>query len=256
MKLFVRIFALAVVLFAGVTFLTIGVPSAQAPPEPEKPKNLKVLPKSMTRREVIGVMRGFSHSLGVRCTECHVSKVAGSDRPEDMDYAADKKPSKETARKMLKMVAAINEQIDNMDLKNAPRVGCMTCHHGVKRPESLADIMNHYIEKDSLDTAIQTYRDLRTEYYGSAAYDFTSETLIDVARGLAETKKDFPNAIKLLQVNLEYWPNDADVYATLGSVQMASGDKAAAMTSLEKALQIDPNNRWAKMQMDRAKSGQ
>ena len=87
-------------------------------------------------------------------------------------------------------------------------------------------------------------------------YDFTSETIIDVARGLAESKKDFPGAIKLLQVNLEYYPNDADTYATLGSVQMASGDKAAAITNLEKALQIDPNNRWAKWQMDKVKSGQ
>jgi len=254
MRMLVRVFALAVVLFAAVTFLKIGSPSAQAPP-PE-PKNLKVLPKNMSRREVIEVMRGFTRGLGVRCTECHVSKVEGSDRPDDMDYAADKKPQKETARKMLKMVANINDQIGKMDLKDVPQVGCVTCHHGVKRPETLAAIMNKYIAKDSLDTAIQTYKDLRNDYYGGAAYDFTSETIIDVARGLAESKKDFPGAIKLLQVNLEYYPNDADTYATLGSVQMASGDKAAAMTSLEKALQIDPNNRWAKWQMDKAKSGQ
>ena len=254
MKLLARVFALAIALFAAVTFLKIGSPSAQAP-QPE-PKNLKVLPKNMTRREVIEVMRGFSRGLGVRCTECHVSKVEGSDRPDDMDYAADKKAQKETARKMLKMVASINDQISKMELKDVPQVGCVTCHHGVKRPETLAAIMTKYIDKDSLDTAIQTYRDLRKDYYGSGAYDFSSETLNGVAQGVAEKKKDFPGAIKLLQTNLEFYPNDADTYATLGSVQIASGDKTAGMASLEKALQIDPDNRWAKWQMDKAKGGQ
>ena len=75
MRMLVRVLALAVVLFGAVTFLKIGSPSAQAPPEP---KNLKVLPKNMSRREVIDVMRSFSRGLGVRCTECHVSKVEGS----------------------------------------------------------------------------------------------------------------------------------------------------------------------------------
>ena len=39
MRMLVRVFALAVVLFAAVTFLKIGSPSAQAPPpEPKKAK--------------------------------------------------------------------------------------------------------------------------------------------------------------------------------------------------------------------------
>ena len=254
MRMLVRVLVLAVVLFAGVTFLKIGSPSAQAPPEP---KNLKVLPKNMSRREVIDVMRSFSRGLGVRCTECHVSKVEGSDRPDDMDYAADKKPQKETARKMLKMVNSINDQISKMEFKGeVAQVGCVTCHHGVKRPETITAIMYKYFEKDSLDAAIAAYRDLRGKYYGSAAYDFSARSLNDVARGLAESKKDYVTSVKLIQLNLEYNPNDADTYALLGSIQMASGDKTAAMASLEKALQIDPNHTWAKMQLDKAKSGQ
>ena len=252
MRVFARVFALAVLLFAAITFRPES-PSAQAP---EEPKNLKVLPKSMTRREVIDIMRSFSRSLGVRCTHCHVSKVPGSERLDDLDFAADKKPEKETARKMLKMVASINEQIEKMELKDAPRVGCYTCHHGVKHPEALAAILNRYVEKDSLATAIDAYRNLRGQYYGSAAYDFTPRTLNEVARDLAESKKDFAGAMKLLQLNLEYTPKDADTYALMGSLQMASGDKPAAIASLEKALEIDPNHHWAKTQLDKAKSGQ
>jgi cytochrome c-type biogenesis protein CcmH/NrfG len=42
----------------------------------------------------------------------------------------------------------------------------------------------------------------------------------------------------------------------LGQVQMAKGDKAAAIASFEKALQLDPDNRRAKQMLDRAKGGQ
>jgi tetratricopeptide (TPR) repeat protein len=143
-----------------------------------------------------------------------------------------------------------------MELKNPPQVGCVTCHHGVKRPETLAAALTRAAEKGGVDAAIENYRKLRGQYYGSAAYDFSPVALNQVAGELAESRKDDPGAIKLLQLNLEHAPKDADTYATLGSVQMASGDKAAAMTSLEKALEIDPNHRWAKMQIERAKGGQ
>ena len=252
MKLLVRVSAVALLLFGAVSFLQVGAPSAQ---QPEEPKNLKVLPKNMSRREVIGVMRSFTQSLGVRCIQCHVSTKEGSERPEDMDYASDKKADKETARKMLKMVANINEQIGQLGLKDPPQVGCFTCHHGVKRPETLAALMTRSIEKEGVDAALETYRKLRGQYYGSAAYDFSPMSLNNVAGQLAESKKDYAGAIKLVNLNLEYTPKDADSYATLGSVQMASGDKTAGLASLQKAIEIDPNHRWAKHQMDQAKGG-
>ena len=252
MKVLARLFAIAIVVFAAVTFLEIGTPRAQAP---EEPKNLKVLPKNMSRREVIGIMRSFTQSLGVRCIECHVSTKEGSERPEDMDYAADKKESKETARKMMKMLGNINDQIAKMGLKDTLQIRCVTCHRGLKRPETLIAVMSKSVEKDGADTAIGNYRKLREQYYGTGSYDFSPMTLNEVARDVAETRKDYPTAIKLIQLNLEFAPKDANSYAMLGNVQMTSGDKAAAITSLEKALEIDPQHRWAKMQLDQAKGG-
>jgi len=253
MRPYARILVVAVLMFAAITFLQVGSPSAQ---KSDEPKNLKVLPKTMTRREVVGVMRSFSQALGVRCIECHVSTKPGSESPEDLDFAKDEKPEKETARKMLKMVDAINEQIGKMELKDAAQVRCVTCHHGLKRPETLATAMMKSVEKGGGDAAVDKYRKLRDQYYGTGAYDFSPMVLNDVAGDLAESKKDYDSATKLLQLNLEFAPKDANTYVTLGRVQLTKGDKTAGIASLEKALELDPENRWAKSMLEKAKSGQ
>jgi tetratricopeptide (TPR) repeat protein len=244
---------LAALSLAALVLLPAGAPSAQAP---EEPKNLKVLPKNMPRREVLGLMRSFSDALGVRCIECHVSTKPGSERPEDMDYASDEKPDKETARRMIKLVHSINDQIGQMGFKDAAQVRCVTCHHGVKRPETLSALLTRTIGKDGTTAGIERYRKLRERYYGTGAYDFSAPTLVGVAGELAESKKDFDGATKLLQLNLEYYPKDADTHVALGRVQLAQGSKAAAIASFEKALELDPENRWAKQQLERAKGGQ
>jgi hypothetical protein len=253
MKSFARLLIVAVLALGAITLVRQTPLMAQG--EQPAPKNLKVLPKDMPRREVVQIMRGFSQALGVRCNECHTSKVPGSDRLEDLDFAADDKPEKEIARKMMRMVNSINEQIGQMEFKDSPQVRCVTCHHGVKEPATLAAVMKKSVEQKGVDGAVQKYRDLRKEYYGAAAYDFTSGALNEVAGDLAESKKDYDGALKLLKLNLEFDPRDADSYATMGRVQMAKGDKAAAITSLEKALEIDPDHRWAKMQLSQAKGG-
>src|SRR6266404_8667440 len=72
---------------------------------PDKFTNLKVLPKDISKHELESTMRGFAFALGVRCDHCHVEKKA----PEKgLDFAADDKDEKKTARIMLQMVAGIN----------------------------------------------------------------------------------------------------------------------------------------------------
>lgn len=250
MKTPVRFAVSALALFAVVTFLQAGPTAAQAP---EEPKNLKVLPKDMPRREVIAIMRNFSSALGVKCDECH---AASKTRPDDLDFASDEKPEKEEARKMMKLVGSINDQIAQAGFKDAPQVRCITCHRGVKRPETLAARLTRVTDKGGADAAVAEYRKLRDRYYGTGSYDFSPASLSEVAGQLAESKKDYDGAIKLLQLNLEFSPKDAESYVVLGRAQMAKGDRAAAVASLEKALALDPNNRWAKQMLERAKGGQ
>jgi hypothetical protein len=127
--------ALAMVALAG------SLASAQAPaaggqrgtPPPE-PKNLQVLPKTMTTAQVLPIMRNFSAALGTNCGYCHV--WTGPGLPTN-DYAADTKPTKLVARAMMKMANDVNTTLASAIQKPAAditRVQCMTCHRGSAIP--------------------------------------------------------------------------------------------------------------------------
>ncbi len=251
MKLFARFAVVVFVLFAALTMVHLGQPRAQGNPDDEKPKNLKVLPKDMSHHEVVQIMRGYSLALGVRCEECHYVKTPG----EEPEFDSDKNPTKDVARGMMKMTANINEQIGHMNLKDSLQVSCVTCHHGTKLPRTLGSIVMQTTHQKGADAAIADYRKLREQYYGSAAYNFAPQTLNDVAVQLAEGQHDFDDAMKFLNLNLEFTPKDANTYLTMARVQLAKGDKAAATASIKKALEIDPENHFAKRMLQQV-SGQ
>ena len=90
-------------------------------------KNIKML-KGMPASRVLAIMnRGYSNSLGVSCSHCH---VVG-------EYDREDKPTKQIARDMSAMVTTINgtllKQIQNLKSPN-PTVNCGTCHNGRARP--------------------------------------------------------------------------------------------------------------------------
>jgi Photosynthetic reaction centre cytochrome C subunit len=110
-------------------------------------RNLQVLPRDMTRDQLLAVMRTFTRSLGVRCNHCHV--VTATTPKEELDFPADTKEEKRIARVMIQMTRQINgewlervEQVEGhheaeTDSAAAPqqRVGCWTCHRGHPEPE-------------------------------------------------------------------------------------------------------------------------
>ena len=122
-------------LVVTLTAILIGAVAltAQQNPIPEKFTNLQVLPKTITRAELVPIMRSFALSLGVRCEHCHVGE--GNDLSK-FDFAADAKPTKATARQMLRMVNRIHaEDLKGVgDAARMPKVTCFTCHRGAKTP--------------------------------------------------------------------------------------------------------------------------
>ena len=119
-----------------LSLVIIGVMQATKPPEEHKFKNLKVLPKDISMKDLDKVMDGFKAALGVKCSFCHAPSQDTSNH--HLDFASDAKPEKNIARKMYKMTAKINKKYFNYNRndegKPIPTVECMTCHRGSEHP--------------------------------------------------------------------------------------------------------------------------
>jgi photosynthetic reaction center cytochrome c subunit len=115
---------------------------SQAPPSgglhlPDKFTNLKVLPKDISKDDLVGTMRMFARSLGVRCEHCHQFPPP----PAQADFASDQKPEKDVARLMMRMNTTINgDYVSKVKLPDEPepakQVNCWTCHRGHVKPET------------------------------------------------------------------------------------------------------------------------
>lgn len=90
-------------------------------------KNIQFL-KGVPAGRLLAVMKiGYSRSLGVNCTHCHVVD----------EWEKDDKPTKQTARDMAGMVRTINNDLlkNIKNLKSErPVINCTTCHRGQTRP--------------------------------------------------------------------------------------------------------------------------
>ena len=89
-------------------------------------KNLKILPKDISKDSLMNLMEGYNKALGVKCNHCHT-----------MDKSSDKKHEKEIARHMIKFTNELNAKefapIGDQ-YKNA--IECATCHRGSTTPMS------------------------------------------------------------------------------------------------------------------------
>ena len=93
----------------------------------EQFKNIQVL-KGIPAEQLIPTMQFIAASLGVGCEYCHVHNAFDKD---------DKKP-KQTARKMMDMMFAINK--DNFEGHRT--VTCNSCHRGNAIPQAIPAVMS------------------------------------------------------------------------------------------------------------------
>jgi tetratricopeptide (TPR) repeat protein len=210
----------------------------------EAPKNLQVLPQDMSRAQVTQVMRGFTQALGVRCSACHVGEEG---QPlSTYDFAADDKDMKLNAREMLKMVNAINgTYLARLPHRHEPvvQVTCVTCHRGVRHPEPIEDLVEVSAMANGVEAALDEYRELRSRYYGGAAYDFTDRPLLSAAQAVGES--DPAAARRILEVNLEFNPESAFTLFALAQNHADAGEKDRAIELYGRGLEIMPDNRQA-----------
>ena len=117
--------------FAFLIFLSLAFTEHKDPGY----KNLQILPKDITEKQMDSVMHHYNEALSVKCNFCHVKKGTS----DDLDFPSDDNPHKNKAREMMKLTNKIND--DYFDVTGGQRtittqlmVTCYTCHHGITDP--------------------------------------------------------------------------------------------------------------------------
>lgn len=201
------------------------------------PQNLKVLPADISPQALRATMRGIALGLGARCETCHVGEP-GQDLSE-FDFASDDKETKRTARKMLEMVATINDDyIATLDGERV-RVDCVRCHRGVLQPLLTGEVLEQALA-DGFPAMKTKYLELRNDYYGTHSYDFSEGVLVELASRLG-FRGELDSAEAILNLNLEYFPDGAQTHFVLGEVALRRDDKAGARRHWQRALELAPN---------------
>jgi hypothetical protein len=212
---------------------------------PDSLINTQVIPHNTPVMEVIGQMRNFAGGLGVRCQFCHVGEEG---KPlETFDFASDKKRTKLVARQMMRMVAEVNRRIDTIPERPTPgvTVTCATCHRGISRPVPLFTVIADAAVAVNADSAARAYRALRTRYYGRDAYDFSENSLNTAAFRVARAGKP-DDALALLKLNEEFFPNSSGMSVFRGNVLLMKGDTTGAAAAFREAVKRDSTNNEAK----------
>jgi len=241
---------------AVVMVLAVSADAATAQFPPDSLKNIQALDSTLSPRQVIGIMRGFSFGLGVRCEYCHVGEAG---QPlSTFDFPSDEKPTKKKARAMIRMVQYINgDALAALPDRGTPMVDveCATCHRGQARPIMMTDLLVHVAESAGADSAAARYRQLRSEFYGSDTYDFRTDPINDAAQRLLRSGN--PTAARtLLGLNEEFSQADAITAALLGQSELALGDTTAAIAHLERAAALQPENPAIRRLLNQARGRQ
>lgn len=211
---------------------------------PDKAKNLQVLPKDCDAEKLQAIMKGFTRSLGVRCTHCHVGTEG---QPlSTYDFVSDQNPNKDRAREMYRMLGDINGHLKKIAPSGDKRVNmwCGTCHQGRPRPMTLVEELGQTYRRSGIDATLARYRELRERFYGRGGYDFGERSLEDFGDELLELgNRDA--AIEIFRLNANQFPQSGNAWSSLAAAFDGAGRKELAVIYYRKALEVDPGNEEA-----------
>ena len=104
-----------------------------------------------------------------------------------------------------------------------------------KRP--IAEALLPIITEKGVESALQSYRALKQsdDYYAS-------ESQLNALGYRLLNKKKVREAIEIFKLNVEAYPQSANVYDSLGEAYMVSGDKELAVRNYRRAVELNPQN--------------
>jgi len=116
--------------------------------------------------------------------------------------------------------------------------------------EALSEVLLKIIAERGIDAAVAEYRSLKARGFGDL---YTSEGDINALGYRLLTRKLVPEALEILKLNVEAYPNSSNAYDSLGEAYFVSGNTPQAIRNYEKSLSLDPANTNAAMMLKKVK---
>jgi len=104
---------------------------------------------------------------------------------------------------------------------------------------SIGRRMYDIIKQKDVTEAILKYRQIKASL--SNAYNFDESELNDLAYQMIKENR-IEDAIELFKLNIEEYPNSANVQNSLGEAYIINGNKELAVKYYKKSLELDPQN--------------
>jgi hypothetical protein len=154
--------------------------AAQAPGAPgakkaeEQFKNILVL-KGVPAEQIFPTMQFITASLGVECEFCHVQNA----------FEKDDKKNKQTARKMMEMMFAINKD----SFEGHREVTCNSCHRGSASPQAIPAVMTEEPKEATLKEPVGEPRPADAKENTGPSGEQLLEKYVQAAGGAATIDK-------------------------------------------------------------------
>jgi hypothetical protein len=108
--------------------------------------------------------------------------------------------------------------------------------------QPISDLLLQTIVEKDVQTAINQYKDLKSK--SPDQYNFKEGQLNALGYQLLQIGKN-KEAIEILKLNIESFPNSANVYDSMGEAYMIDGNKMLAIVNYKKSLELNPSNKNA-----------
>jgi tetratricopeptide (TPR) repeat protein len=108
--------------------------------------------------------------------------------------------------------------------------------------EPIAKVLYKITSSEGIEAGVKKYYELKKTAPG--AYDFSESQLNDLGYRLM-TRGKLKEAVRVLRLNVEAYPQSSNAYDSLGEAYMKDGDREMAIENYEKSLKLDPANQNA-----------
>jgi CubicO group peptidase (beta-lactamase class C family) len=108
--------------------------------------------------------------------------------------------------------------------------------------EPIAKVLYKITSSEGIEAGVKKYYELKKAAPG--AYDFSESQLNDLGYRLM-TRGKLKEAVRVLRLNVEAYPQSSNAYDSLGEAYMKDGDREMAIENYEKSLKLDPANQNA-----------